>query len=179
MPYYQVLGYGRETGRRRKRTYEAADSEAAIHAAADDETIVETVTRVYPIHHFFTKIAGISFANDDGRSRQGVAARRERFDVLHLVREPRNRHDPEAIAVYTEAGVQLGYIPEHVAEELADDMDRGQRVFCYVMAVTGGDLMEGKLTLGVNVLIVVALDPDTPNEEVQAFLDSGTIDYGG
>lgn len=43
MPLYEVHGYGRDTGRKRKKKYEALDEEAAIFKAGDDGTIVETV----------------------------------------------------------------------------------------------------------------------------------------
>lgn len=45
---FEVYGYGRKTGRRRHRFYNAVDEEDAIHQAAKDETIVESVTEIKP-----------------------------------------------------------------------------------------------------------------------------------
>jgi hypothetical protein len=45
---------------------------------------------------------------------------------LKLVREPRNKHDLNAIAVYTSIfSIQLGHIPRSLAAELAPLMDLG------------------------------------------------------
>jgi len=45
---FEVYGYGRSTGRKRHRFYHAFDEEDAIHQAALDETIVESVAEVTP-----------------------------------------------------------------------------------------------------------------------------------
>ena len=42
MPRYEIVGFGRETGRKRVRIYEAKDEEDAILMAAADGTIVDT-----------------------------------------------------------------------------------------------------------------------------------------
>lgn len=41
MPRYEVVGIGRETGRKRVRVYDVENQEAAISAAAADGTVVE------------------------------------------------------------------------------------------------------------------------------------------
>jgi hypothetical protein len=43
-----------------------------------------------------------------------------------LVREPDNPHDPNAIRVEL-ARLYLGYVPRHIAEDLAPVMDEGKR----------------------------------------------------
>jgi HIRAN domain len=45
---------------------------------------------------------------------------------LRLRRDPDNPHDPHAIAVETRGGLQLGFVPRAVAEELAPQLDRGK-----------------------------------------------------
>ena len=54
-------------------------------------------------------------------------------DRLHLVREPDNRHDPNAIAVYWRNEHMLGHLPFRVAQELAGPMDRGASLRAYVV----------------------------------------------
>jgi len=41
MPYFEIVGYGRETGRKRVRTYHAKNQEDAILMASADGTIVQ------------------------------------------------------------------------------------------------------------------------------------------
>ena len=43
-----------------------------------------------------------------------------------LVREPDNPHDPNAIRVEI-AGFYLGYVPRHIAKDLAPLIDKGER----------------------------------------------------
>jgi hypothetical protein len=43
-----------------------------------------------------------------------------------LVREPDNPHDPNAVRVEL-AGLYLGYVPRHIAQDLAPEMDKGKR----------------------------------------------------
>jgi HIRAN domain len=45
--------------------------------------------------------------------------------VLILRRDAANEHDPNAIAVDTEAGEQLGWVPRELAAELAGELDAG------------------------------------------------------
>ena len=44
-----------------------------------------------------------------------------------LVREPDNPHDPNAIRVEL-AGLYLGYVPRHIAKDLAPQMDAERRL---------------------------------------------------
>ena len=44
---------------------------------------------------------------------------------LVLRREPRNAHDPNAVAVDTAHGAQLGFVPRDLAAQLAPDLDAG------------------------------------------------------
>jgi len=49
--------------------------------------------------------------------------------ILPLLREPQNPHDPLAIAILTEAGARLGYVPRIKNEALARLMDAGKLLF--------------------------------------------------
>ncbi len=49
MPRFEIVGFGRETGRKRVRIYEAKDEEQAILMAASDGTVVDKEkTRILP-----------------------------------------------------------------------------------------------------------------------------------
>jgi len=47
--------------------------------------------------------------------------------ALRLRREPANEHDPNAIAVLTDGGAQIGWVPREVAAEIAAALDGGER----------------------------------------------------
>jgi hypothetical protein len=77
---------------------------------------------------FETHLAGATFPNLDGTSRQDALNRVHRATmpiVLELVREPDNPCDENAIAVFLPGGeTQIGYIPAPRAQALAFEMDR-------------------------------------------------------
>lgn len=101
--------------------------------------------------NFYSKLAGVSKKNKDGRRRQEVIEEDlyEGLD-LYLEREPENPYDPNAIAVFaSEYGDQVGYLKSEVSEELAPLMDRGQLVTCQVAEITG----DYDQTRGVNVQV--------------------------
>ena len=49
--------------------------------------------------------------------------------ILHLKREPRNKHDPRAIVIFDDQSRRIGYIPERKNEALANLMDAGKLLF--------------------------------------------------
>ena len=120
-------------------------------------------------NQFYSKLAGVTIDNKDGRNRQTIIKTLlNENDLLTLVREPNNKADPNAIAVYFETQFgndpwgdrryQVGYLTSEVAAELAPLIDRKEPIICSVSEVTGGT--EDKETLGVNIL----LEKFTPDE---------------
>lgn len=53
-------------------------------------------------------------------------------DPLVLVRERNNMHDVNAVAVYSENGIQLGYIPSSMNKALAEKIDQGVQPTAYI-----------------------------------------------
>lgn len=53
-------------------------------------------------------------------------------DPLVFVREPHNRFDPKAIAIYTQGGIKLGYMPRHLNNYFALLLDAGITLETYV-----------------------------------------------
>lgn len=91
-----------------------------------------------------TRVAGISFENKDGSSRQANARRVRKGDPLQLRREPENPYDAHAIAVeFVETGgtaLQLGYVPRALASVLAPMVDAGATLEASVIRAGGGGL---------------------------------------
>jgi hypothetical protein len=119
-----------------------------------------------PPHHFFTKVAGVTHANDDGSSRQVIIRECRAGESLDLVREPENRYDSGAIKVMRRNGQQLGYIPQHVSRGgdsgLSRDMDRNGAYCCRISDITGG----GDQPHGVNIEVRNAeFDAEIPKHE--------------
>lgn len=62
-------------------------------------------------------------------------ARIKSGQALTLRREPKNPHDPRAIAVYSACGAKLGYLPRRLNEIPSNLMDSGRRVVAEVLEV--------------------------------------------
>lgn len=73
------------------------------------------------------KVVGVTFTNEDGLSRQGIIAALNDNDKIFLRREPTNKYDTNAIAVFTEYG-QVGYIGKDYSSILAPMMDAGTQL---------------------------------------------------
>lgn len=101
---------------------------------------------------FYSHIAGVTFANDDGVKRQAlIAASCKTGQPLRLVPEPNNTHDANAIGIWSSAG-QIGYIQGgRLADELANRLRNGVNVTAHVSEVTGGT--KKIPVLGVNIKI--------------------------
>lgn len=70
------------------------------------------------------KVVGVTFNNDDGTSRQDIIKGLTISSPLTLRREPTNRFDTNAIAVWA-SDKQVGYIGKDYASILAPMMDAG------------------------------------------------------
>ena len=87
----------------------------------------------YKVH-----LAGESFANPDGSSRQKELAKLQPGDDLFLTREPNNPHDPNAIRVESERVVGIGYIEGGAAAVMAKDLDAGEESAAVLVSVGRG-----------------------------------------
>ena len=59
-------------------------------------------------------------------------------DRVILIREPKNPHDENAVAVFREDGEQIGYLPRDNAEWVARVIDGGKKVEAKIKWITGG-----------------------------------------
>jgi hypothetical protein len=84
---------------------------------------------------FDGKVAGITWNNPDGSSRQVIASRLATYDELDLVPQPDNPFDPNAIAVMAPDGQQVGFLDSRLAGEISRRMKRGGGAKCFVRAV--------------------------------------------
>jgi hypothetical protein len=71
------------------------------------------------------QVHGLYHRNRDGSSRQQIIRSCRAGDVLNLVPEPDNPHDPCAIKVCRESGAQLGYLDEVNATRITGDLSLG------------------------------------------------------
>ena len=98
-------------------------------------------------------LAGINHMGLNGEHRQagirGLAPRQP----LILIRHHDNEHDENAILALTEGGKDVGYLPAHVAEDIAPIMDRKRAVTAIVDEVEEFTSSGGNRLLGVRVTV--------------------------
>lgn len=92
---------------------------------------------------FYTKLVGVSFLNNNGSSRQSLLNRFQDISEknplsLYLERDTENAHDPNAIAVFTAEGEQLGYLSRKINAIVAPWLAHGENVFIEGVCITGG-----------------------------------------
>lgn len=93
----------------------------------------------YETKVFRVRIAGVSYKNSEGTSRQKILKKCNIGECLIIKREPKNRYDPNAIAIFRQNGEQLGYIPREFAEWLAPKMDNGLEPLVHIKKRLVGD----------------------------------------
>ena len=108
--------------------------------------------------HFFSSIAGSTFCNG-----QEIIKTLKEKDILTLIREPTNKFDKNAIAVFKGEN-KIGYIKKETASKIYKDVELG-KVKCTVAEITGGT--GDKNFVGCNVLINVSREDKTKTGELK------------
>jgi hypothetical protein len=121
------------------------------------------------IHHFYSKVAGVTHINADGSIRQEILGRCGRMEPLALQHDSQNSHDRNAIKVLRSNGEQLGFLAADLARTVAEQMRERQILAAYLTTVTGG----GDHYYGANLLIVVGW-PGTRPDEIQSYVEQLT-----
>jgi hypothetical protein len=95
------------------------------------------------------QIAGVSIGGEYGDRQLAISSvGLSRGCPLDLVREPQNRHDRNAVAVYAR-GQQLGYVPAFKSEMTAEYLDKVRAVDARVLQITCWEDRRGRDLLGV------------------------------
>ena len=83
-------------------------------------------------------VVGIDFPNENGTNRRSEAMMTPPGAPIDLVPEPKNKHDPNAIAVFSAQGVQLGYVSAERAPFVGLRIGRGEDVAAIFQGIDGG-----------------------------------------
>ena len=114
-----------------------------------------------------TRIAGVSFRNDDGTSRQSLIEALSVGDDLVLMDTSSSKY-PEAIGVFNELDQQLGYLPSDVSRQLHADNIPFEGLYCVVAYIGRAD---DSKPLGVS--IILAFSEEEANQAMNR--DRGNI----
>jgi hypothetical protein len=157
----------RRDAARREQMKEARRRAREKEMEERDRLRQEEYHRSMRLRSSFAKVRGVKFPNDDGTERQFLIRRCRVGERLVLVDEPDNAFSELAVKVVRQNGEQLGYVPDYLAERMAQDRDRGYRFLGVVREITGGTF--DKPTRGVNFLLVITA-ADVRPDEVDAYV---------
>jgi hypothetical protein len=119
----------------------------------------------HTMRHFFSNVAGESYRNADGSSRQAIIPRCRVGEFLHLEHEPDNPHDINAIRVLRQTGEQIGYLEREFAGEVVSRTAKG---WGFHALVAGVGRAHGGGPHGVALLVVVE-DEGASDAQVAAY----------
>lgn len=93
---------------------------------------------------FYSKVAGVTFENEDGVNRQELLSELSSGVKLELRLERENLYDKNAIEIYSSLG-KIGYIKGELAPYISALLNQEARVDVVVSEITGGgpDLFYG------------------------------------
>lgn len=100
------------------------------YQSAEDAEFERCIEMIYGARidkQFYSKVAGVTFSNEDGVSRKTLIARCKTFETVTLEREPENPYGATAIRVMNADGLKLGYLHKETSEQLSWDIDRYHR----------------------------------------------------
>lgn len=104
-----------------------------------------------PLKPFECNVAGVNRPSRTGGERQDEIVRLREGQQIILIREPDNPHDPDAVALFTENGKDVGYLPREIAAEIASRLDKGSPVTAQVIVIEKFQTERGKKLYGVRI----------------------------
>lgn len=93
------------------------------------------------------RVVGVSFPNDDGTSRQENLSKVGKLSLITLVREPKNKFDSNAVAVYADKK-QVGYLGNYYASIIAPKLDKGEK---FIVKVNDCGIYNNKYYLNITI----------------------------
>ena len=93
-----------------------------VRTSLDEEGLPKPFVREVELLN--CNIAGTTFLDLDE-----IEPELKKYQLLMLIREPKNENDDKAILILTEDGQKLGYVPKNKNEVLSNLMDAGKLLF--------------------------------------------------
>jgi hypothetical protein len=115
---------------------------------------LEDVQSRTDVRHFPARVVGVTFANPDGTSPQEIIWRCSPGARVRLKHEKDNPVDPNAVAVLTMDGEQMGHLSAELAAEVVERSRRGWQ-YSGVIQEIRSDGVVGH-SVGVLLALVVA-----------------------
>lgn len=132
---------------RRRQLKKRKEVEELNSVAAEEEEVSSEPTP--PERDVFSfRLAGLYYRSDEAQKRARELMSNE---SVFLEKDPTNPHDPNAIRVYSDDHVHLGYVPRHLCSEILAYMDETNSNVAYVdYIISGLDCPSVQLYIPIN-----------------------------
>ena len=138
--------------------------ESTVDYGERDRLIVDWLDHNKLIERYiFAHIAGVTFPNLDGSSRQVALCRCKPMQLLVLKWERDNPVSQTAVAVHLETGEQLGYLQSRLGEETLKRINKGEIWSGFIVSI-GVPAGSEREVLGATIVIVKLKKPQTPEK---------------
>jgi hypothetical protein len=118
--------------------------------------------------HFFVRVAGTAYPNDDGSSRQEAIEHCRPREQVFLRPEPENPYDSNATAVDRQNDEQLGYLPRELAAEVQQYERLGYQHVAFVWFILQP---EPDFPFLGTELVVIRAGADIAPEKIQEYIN--------
>jgi len=104
---------------------------------------------------FHTKVAGVTFKNNDGNSRQKIIQNCIVGERLLLIPEPNNKHDRDAVKVCKTNNQQIGYLKKELAYDVKILLaDSKSKLNASITSINGVDILGVSLKINYHEIKV-------------------------
>lgn len=118
----------------RRRQLKKRKEVEELNSVAEEEDVSSEPTP--PERDVFSfRLAGLYYRSDEAQKRARELMSNE---SVFLEKDPTNPHDPNAIRVYSDNHVHLGYVPRHLCSEILAYMDETNSYVAYVDYIISG-----------------------------------------
>ena len=118
---------------RRRQLKRRKEMEELNSVVAEEDVSSEPISPERDVFSF--RLAGLYYRSDEAQKRARELISNE---SVFLEKDPTNPHDPNAIRVYSDDHVHLGYIPRHLCSEILAYMDETNSYVAYVDYIISG-----------------------------------------
>ena len=122
----------------------------------------------YRFEFMISKVAGVSFPNDNGSERQDIISKCVEGETLDLIPDPDNHFDPMAIRVCRKDGQQIGHVPRQRTHEIHEKFAEGYSMMPLIIDLTGGT--EDR-SIGVDFAVFFIAPGTTDNEAFNRYIE--------
>jgi hypothetical protein len=106
------------------------------------EAVMDAVAADFAGEWCYIRLAGLAGQNEHGAPRVANLCKMRPMDELRMSHDPLNLYHDKAMSVSTSAGLQIGFLERHVAEDVFTRQSSGARFACFLCSIDASRVEE-------------------------------------